>query len=81
MIAFPSMLIEPAKTAGMKVPNDPDDYDAEYFPHFDVFIKYQLGRRMPAPSSHWNNAKIIAAIPDDEIKKVTLGKLAELGVS
>jgi hypothetical protein len=84
VIAFPSMLLSPAEEAGMKVP--PADFDEknldtlkETYPHFFVFCVMQLGRRMPSSTSHWENAKIIAAIPDDKIMQVTAADLDDLG--
>lgn len=45
------------------------------------FCAVQLGRRMGALNEHWDNAKVIAAIPDNEIKKVSLNDLIDLGLS
>lgn len=79
MIAIPALLVNPAEEAGMKVPDDPEDFDAEEFPHFHVFLLLQLGRRMPTPSAHWENAKIVAAVPDAKIKKMTAADFNALG--
>jgi len=79
MIAFPAMLIEPAKKAGIKIPDNVDDYDKEKFAHFFVFCFAQLGQSMPYPSAHWDNAKIIASFSDEEIKLVTGKMLLEKG--
>jgi hypothetical protein len=79
MIAFPELLVAPAKTAGIKVPEDVDNYNKENFPHFYIFCTLQLGARMPTPNSHWLNAKIIAEIPEAKIKFVTLENLMEMG--
>lgn len=81
MLAFPSMLTSAAEQAGMKFPSDPDDFSPEEFPHFQVFCSVQLGRRMNDLSEHWDNAKVIAAIPDEEIKKVSLDDLIDRGLS
>lgn len=81
MLAFPSMLTSAAEQAGMKFPSDPDDFSPEEFPHFQVFCSVQLGRRMNHLSEHWDNAKVIAAIPDEEIKKVSLDDLIDRGLS
>ena len=80
MIAFEGMLENPAKEAGIKVPLNVDKFNAQKYPHFKVFCNIQLGRRMPSPTSHWKNAKIIAAIPEDKIKTMTLGQILELGI-
>jgi hypothetical protein len=79
MIAFEGMLVAPATEAGMKVPEDPEDYDPEQFPHFDVYLKCQLGASMPNPSAHWNNAKLIAGYSDAKIKTLTYAELLEDG--
>lgn len=83
MLAFPSMLYGAATQAGMKTPEfgDNDEYDREEFPHFAVFCAVQLGRRMSDMSEHWGNAKVIAEIPDDEIRSVTLEDLIGRGLS
>lgn len=79
MLAFPVMLVSAAKDANMSVPDNPDDFDREKFPHFAVFCNTQLGTRMSEPNIHFENAKVIAKIPDDEIKKVTIINLYNLG--
>lgn len=79
MLAYPSMLVPAAKAANMKVPHNPDRYKAENYPHFDVFCKLQLCRRMQ-PTEHWENAKVIAAVPDDKIRTMTLGDFVDAGL-
>ncbi len=79
MMAFPGMLVGAAKKANMNVPDNPDDYDQEQFPHFDVFCKVQLGRRM-VPGEHWDNAEIIASISKEEIKTITLEGILAKGL-
>lgn len=80
MITFPGMLIAPAKEAGMKVPDHLyDDFNPNQFPHFQVFLILQLGRKMPSPDSHWRNAKIIASIPNDRIMGITGSEIQDLG--
>ena len=81
MIAFPDLLVRPAIDAGIKTPNDIDgDWSKDDYPHWHVFTSWQLGRAMPSPSSHWENAKTIAAIPEDRIRHVTFGDLQQLCV-
>lgn len=80
MMAFPSMIAGAAKRAGMKVPDDPDgEYSREEFPHFWVFCTLQLCRPMQ-PGEHWENAEIIAAIPEDELKTMTLNDFFDKGL-
>lgn len=81
MLAFPMMLIPAAKEAGMPIPEDADNFDSNEFPHFQVFCTIQLGRPMVSMDEHWVNAEVIAAIPLDEIKTVTLNDLIARGLS
>jgi hypothetical protein len=79
MIIVPAMLVEPAKQAGMKVPDDPENFKPAEFPHFHVFSIMQLGSSLPYSAAHWDNAKLIAQIPDDKIKEVTVADVLNLG--
>jgi hypothetical protein len=74
MIAFPGMLVSAAVRAGIKVPDDPDKFNEvrDQYPHFYVFCVTQLARAMDMGGEHWDNAYIIASIPDDEIMKQSL---------
>jgi len=79
MFAFKGMIANAAEEAGMKVPADADGkWDPKEFPHFNVFCMVQLGCAM-YPGEHWNNAKVIASIPDDKIKTATVEDLIEAG--
>lgn len=75
------MLVGPAEKAGMKVPENVDNFDRNEYPHFAVYCAIQLGAPMPYPTAHWDNAKLIASIPDDKIRAVTLSELKEMGVA
>ena len=80
MIIFPFLLVQAAAEAGMKYPTDPDNFDPNEFPHFQVFCNIQLSR--PAsPTEHWENAVKIAAIPEDKIRTMTMPDFRELGVT
>jgi hypothetical protein len=87
MLVFASMLENPAKKAGISVPPDPDNFEAEkeVFPHFFVFCAMQLGAPMPHASAHWENAKVIAAIPENELKTLSgddiIGRGFQIGFS
>ena len=70
MIAFPSLLVAPAKEAGIKVPENLDVYVPDDFMQWHVFTLWQLGRPMPWATVHWENAKLIADIPDEELLKL-----------
>ena len=84
MIAFPEMLVGPAKKAGMSTPPieavRDGKWDINVFPHWTVFCNIQLGSPLPSPTSHWVNAEIIAAIPEKAIKKLTFDQLVNRGV-
>jgi hypothetical protein len=77
MIAFPGMLVGPAKAAGMKVPEDPENFVAEEYVRFQIYLAFQLGAPLPYPSAHWDNAKIIAELTDEDLQKVTVGEMME----
>lgn len=81
MLAFPSMLIPAAEQAGMPIPDlsVKDEYNQDDFPHFAVFCAVQLGRAMDWDEP-WENAKVIATIPKDKIKSVTLDELITAGL-
>lgn len=90
MLLFPSMLAPHAKSAGMPVPSDDqitamekgdDEPVKQGFPHFFVFCNIQLGRRLTSWAEPADNAVVIAAIPADKIKTVTIDDLRELGVN
>lgn len=87
MIAHVEMLVDPAKEAGIKVPDDveliredpdyapsPDDY-----PHFFAYINMQIGRPLPYASSHWDNANIIAEISGENILTIDAAGIEALG--
>jgi hypothetical protein len=79
MIAFHGMLVPAAKEAGIKVPIDVENYNAAEYMHWHVYCTAQLGESHPYAGCHWENAKVIANIPDDEIEKVTVMDLIEKG--
>lgn len=79
MFAFPGLLVKAAEDAGMKVPSDPDNYVAAEYPHFHVFCNAQIGRRMPYPGVHFDNARVIAGIPDEDILHLTRKDLVTRG--
>lgn len=82
MMIFPGMLVGAAKDAGMKVPENADDdksWKIEDYPHFGIFCTVQLCRKVRW-GEHFENARVIAAIPDNEISKVTLQDLIDRGL-
>lgn len=79
MFAFPALLVSAATDAGMPVPPDPNDFEDEKYPHFSVFCAVQLGRPM-VPGEHFDNAKIISGLTNEEIRTVTLEGLIAKGL-
>lgn len=79
MIAFKGLLVTPAVDAGISVPEDPENYDASKFPHWHVYTVLQVGASMPNPRAHFENAKIVASVPHDQIEKVSYSDLKRLG--
>lgn len=83
MLAFESLIVGAAEKAKMKVPPTEQidkQWDTSEYPHFKVFCTIQLGRAMSNFTQHWTNAKLIAEIPDDRIRLITLEDLEALGV-
>lgn len=82
MLAFPEMLVPAAVETGIKVPNfdKSREWDSEKYVYFTVFANVQIGAPMPRPTSHWNNARVIAAVPDDKIKTISLEGLIAMGL-
>lgn len=79
MIAMRSLLVAPAEQAGIKLPPDIHNFDHEEYPYWAVFCNMQLGRPIPSMIEHWENAKLIAGIPDDKIKVMTNKQIEDLG--
>lgn len=65
----------------MKVPDNPDDHEElkNEFPHFHVFCQLQLGRTMPYAGVHWENAHVIAKVPESMIRSLTWDEATSLG--
>ncbi len=80
MIGFPEMLVNPAREAGIAVPDNPVDFDKEEFLHWDVFLTIQIGKPMRSPTEHWENARVIGKVPEDKIKKICFDELVDLGL-
>lgn len=83
MLAFPGMLAGPAKQAGISVPDPiPDDIQEfkETHRRFFLFCVVQLGQSLPHPTAHWNNAEVMASIPEDKLETITVGELLEAGL-
>lgn len=81
MIAFPSMLIPAAREAKMPCPDDVEDiadFDKNQYPHFFVYCMLQLCRPI-GWGNHWNNAKIIARVPEENLKTMSEEDFIKLG--
>lgn len=79
MIALPSMLVDPAKDAGIKVPKNLEDFDSDKYPHWHVFMAVQIGAPQPYPGCHFDNAKVIAALGKNEVLTITMKQLLKKG--
>ena len=85
MIANVDFLAGIAFDSGISVPdyNTDDDLfecDPKKFPHWTVYRNIQLGWPTSSPDSHFENARIIASISNEDIFTVTNGELIDLGV-
>lgn len=80
MFMLDEMLVRFARDADIAVPPDLDEYDKEQFPHWEVYAAMQLGRPISGESPLLN-AQVIAAIPDDRIRKVMATELEPQMVS
>ena len=83
MIAFPGMLMTFAAAEGMKVPPQEEveegTWDENEFVHWTVYTKYQCARPLPYPSAHESNARVIAGMPEDVVRKATIKDLQDAG--
>ena len=79
MKAFPQMIAKAAEDAGIKLPPDLDSFDPEEYPHWLVFCRMQLGQPMPYPEVDYDNAKVIANLSEEEVKRVTPIQLIQAG--
>ena len=79
MLAYAGMLIDAAQKAGIATPLNPEKFIANEYPYFKVFKIAQLGQPMPYPTVHYDNAKVVAAVPESEIKTITIEKLIKRG--
>jgi len=77
---FPEMFLNHVEGTGLKVPEDASEFNKDEFPHWEVFLLLHLGRNIPNMNDIHYNAEIIAKIPDDQIRKITVNQLQALGV-
>lgn len=72
-------LAEIAKEGGINVPENINDFDLDAHIPFVIFMTVQRGEEMPYESAALENAKMIAAIPAEEITTVTIEGLIDRG--
>lgn len=79
VITDPQELAKIAKEAGIVVPEDINDFDLEGHVHFVVFMTVQRGEELPYEQAALDNAKLIAAISDEDINTITIEGIIDLG--
>jgi hypothetical protein len=74
-----SMLVSYIPNNCIVFPDDPDgEYDADQYPHFEVFCSLHLGTGMEYHHIE-ENARIIGNIPHDQIRSITMQQLETFG--
>ena len=79
MFCFAGMLENHIKNSKLKQPSDFENYDPNEYPHFHVFQTLHLGCPIDI-SSLEENANVVADIPEDTIRQITLEQLVEKGL-
>ena len=77
---LPEMFVGHVEGTGLKIPQNPSEFDKSEYPHWEVFLLLHLGRKIPSMGDIHYNAEIIAKIPDNQIKEITINQLQLLGV-
>lgn len=67
-----------AKDAGMLIPDNPENFDFEKYPHFSVYTQLVTGTALDY-EQFVKIAQVIADVPYNRIKKVTYEDLIEMG--
>ena len=80
MLTFAGQLAGAATHAGIPVPPDPENYAPEAWPYWHVFVTAQLNRPLTSWLEPTENAHVIAAIPEAEIRSVTAEELKARGM-
>lgn len=79
MFCFPEMFRSHIEGSTLKCPPDWENFAAEKYPHFAIFMKLHLGA--PIETDYLKrNADIISSIPESEIHVVTVQDLFDKGV-
>lgn len=76
---FAEMFKNHIDDSNLKMPENFEEYDPEEYPHFHVFMIMHLGQLIEI-SALKDNANIISAISDEDIKKITPEDLFNLGL-
>lgn len=81
-----NFMLDVASRAGIAVPHesevtDPDEegFDRDKYPHLKVFWNAQIGKSIQCFEAREANARIVASIPESEIRKITFAELRNLG--
>ena len=77
---MPELLIPAAKSAGIKLPNDLENFDSEQYPHWHVLCIVMLGMPLDTRTEHFDNANIIALFSNEEILQATMNDLIDKGL-
>jgi hypothetical protein len=82
MIVSMEALVEPAKRAGMRVPDlsKAEAFDEREYRHFAVFCWIQSCLPIGGHRERWWNARVIAKVPEESIMGMSLGKIVALGI-
>ena len=76
MINQRESLVDAAEQAGINIPPDLNDYDKSLFPYWHLFCLAQIDRPLLTETSHYKNAKMIAAISVEQIGKTEFDEIA-----
>lgn len=75
----PHTLVPMAKAAGINLPPNLEKFDPYDFPRWHIFLTAQLGRNPPSALDVWNNARVIAEIPGEQLATTTHQSLRDAG--
>lgn len=80
ILCFPEMFKVHLSDSNLKCPDNFSEYDKEEYPHFHIFLMSHLETEIRIDSLK-EDADIIAKIPEDKIRNITIGELIDLGVN
>ena len=79
MFAFEEMFHNHIKNSGMLIPENSKTYNPFEFPHYYVFMNLHCGQTINTDHLY-DNAKLIASIPFEELKDMTLQDFINKGL-